>query len=249
MHYDSIYYVGAVVFVARIYTQRRKASCADGSLYQRQQADIERGVLNICPAASSLDVEVEIVIRSLLGVRLADNIQAGGWANFDVKARMEEKERRSGWVNLGFALSVGTKPSIVKFEVEGSALLKGKNSDIEKMLEVDPETQIPLVFNSVYQQVFMSMYLLATLMSTPYPPANLLPTHQQQMPAALSGDSIQPSPVPLSQANNRGSSAEPASNEAAQGDVGGEGFRVPQSTAPVETPADIQHTEMSESKR
>jgi hypothetical protein len=97
---------------------------------------------------------------------------------------MEEKERRSGRVAVGFSLSVGTKPSVVKFEVEGRAILEGRDFEIEKMLEVDPKTQIPYVFQRVYQHVFMSMYLLSTLIDAPYPPPNLLFSGQQQVPLA-----------------------------------------------------------------
>jgi len=130
------------------------------------------------------NVAVSVEVRSLLGVKLADNLRSGEAISFDVKARMEEKERRSGRVSVGFSLSVGTKPSVVKFEVEGIAILEGRDPEIEKMLEVDPETQIPYVFQRVYQHVFMSMYLLSTLINAPYPPPNLLFSRQQQMPAA-----------------------------------------------------------------
>jgi len=129
------------------------------------------------------NVAVSVEVRSLLGVKLADNLASGETISFDVKARMEEKERRSGRVAVGFSLSVGTKPSVVKFEVEGVAILEGRDAEIEKMLEVDLETQIPYVFQRVYQHVFMSMYLLSTLINAPYPPSNLLFSGQQQMPA------------------------------------------------------------------
>jgi len=129
-----------------------------------------------------VNVAVKVAIRSLSGVRLADEVQEGAVVNFDVKARMEEKERRSGRVAIGFALTVGTKPSVVKFEVEGIATLEGKDADIDKVLDVNPETQIPFVFQRVYQHVFMSMYLLATLIDAPYPPPNLLFSGQQQIP-------------------------------------------------------------------
>ncbi len=140
------------------------------------------GVLNICPSVSSFDVAVRVGIRSLLGVKLADKVPSGEVVSFDVKARMEEKERRSGLVSIGFALTMGTKPSVVKFEVEGVATLEGANAEIDKMLEVDPETQIPFVFQRVYQNVFMSMYLLATLIDAPHPPPNLLFSGQQKLP-------------------------------------------------------------------
>jgi hypothetical protein len=106
-------------------------------------------------------------------MRLVDKIESGTSINFDVQARLEEKERRSGLVKVGFVLNVGTKPNIVKFEAEGLATLEGKDEEVKKMLDPDRETKIPMVFHRVYQHVFMSMYLLATLINAPSPPVNL----------------------------------------------------------------------------
>jgi len=93
--------------------------------------------------------------------------------NFDVNVKLEEKEKRSGRLVVGFVLTVGTKPSVAKFEVEGMATLEGKNPDIERLLEVDPKTKIPLLLHRVYQRVFTSTFLLATLLGTSYPPPDL----------------------------------------------------------------------------
>jgi hypothetical protein len=131
-----------------------------------------------------LNVAVRVRVRSLLGVRLTDKVGSGEIVNFDVKAQMEEKERRSGWVNVGFALKIGTKPNVVKYEVVGEASLEGKDEEIKKILEVDQETQVPFVFQRVYQHVFMSMYLLATLIEAPCPPLNLVSSEQQQISMA-----------------------------------------------------------------
>lgn len=146
--------------------------------------------MNICPSNSSLAVAVRVKIHSLLGVRLAENVGSGEIVSFDVNARMEESERRIGQISVTFALKVGTKPSIVKYEVNGVAILQGKDEEIKKMLEVNPETQIPFVFQRVYQNVFMSMYLLATLIDAPYPPSNLLHPSQQPMSIAQISASI-----------------------------------------------------------
>jgi len=107
-----------------------------------------------------------------------------------VNAQMEEKERRIGQISVTFALKVGTKPNIVKYEVDGVAMLEGKDEEIRKMLEINPETQIPFVFQRVYQNIFMSMYLLATLIDAPYPPPNLLHSSQQQIPVAQTSADI-----------------------------------------------------------
>jgi hypothetical protein len=102
--------------------------------------------------------------------------------HFDVDAKLEEKERRSGKLVIGFTLTVSTKPSVVKFEVEGVATLEGNNPEIEKLLEVNPKTKIPLLLHSVYQRVFMSTFLLATVLGTAYPPPDLLFSGEMNKP-------------------------------------------------------------------
>lgn len=130
---------------------------------------------------------MKVSVTSLSGVRLADRMGSGELVNFDVKARMEEKDRRSGLLDVGFALVVGTRPSVAKFEVKGRATAEGREEDIKRMLEPDPETQIPLVFRKVYQHVFVPMYLMATLIDVPYPPANLLQSGDQETPTVELG--------------------------------------------------------------
>jgi hypothetical protein len=85
-------------------------------------------------------------------------------------------------VTLGFGLLLTTKPSIVKFEIEGTATLTGKDEDIRKMLEIDPETKMPHILPRVYQHAFTAMYLLSTILNTPPPPQNLLGSQEQVSP-------------------------------------------------------------------
>ncbi|MEM0007445.1 MAG: hypothetical protein QXR89_04165 [Candidatus Bathyarchaeia archaeon] len=128
-------------------------------------------------------------VTSIVGVKL--DVKGGaGTVNFDVKARLEEKERRSQTVVVGFNLQLTTKPGIVKFEVEGTATLTGKDAEINKMLEVDPETKVPYVFQKVYQHTFTAMYLLSTILNTPPPPIDLLLFRREEVPAE--GVSIEP---------------------------------------------------------
>jgi hypothetical protein len=132
------------------------------------------------------NVSVKVDISSLAGVRLG--VKGGGveTVNFDVKARLEEKERKSQMVVVGFGLSLSTKPSIVKFQVEGTATLTGKDVEISKMLEVDPETKVPYVFQRVYQYVFTAMYLMSTILNAPPPPQDLLFSHKEGIPEDVS---------------------------------------------------------------
>lgn len=128
-----------------------------------------------------VDVSVFVEIKNMLGMKLADNVRSES-VRFDVSAKLEEKERRSGKVIVLFALTVRTKPSVVKYEVGGSAVLSGKDALISKMLEVDPESEVPFVFHRVYQHVFTAIYMLASLMGTIYPPSDLLSSGGQGIP-------------------------------------------------------------------
>ncbi|MBE0519506.1 hypothetical protein IBX35_00490 [Candidatus Bathyarchaeota archaeon] len=125
------------------------------------------------------NVSVAVDITSIAGVRLSVKGGTGAF-NFDVKGKLEEKERRSQMVIVNFSLFLTTKPSVVKFEVEGTATLTGKDEEISKMLEVDPEIKVPYVFQEVYQNAFAAMYLLSTILKAPPPPHNLFPRSQTQ---------------------------------------------------------------------
>ncbi|UCC33358.1 MAG: hypothetical protein JSW53_06230, partial [Candidatus Bathyarchaeota archaeon] len=87
---------------------------------------------------------------------------------------MEERERKSGRRVVGLTVTITTKPSVVKFELKGTATLTGKNSAIEKMLETNPKTKVPLVLHKIYQSIFTNTFLLASLLDAPYPPPDLL---------------------------------------------------------------------------
>jgi hypothetical protein len=128
------------------------------------------------------NVSVKVDITSLVGVRLGVKGSGTETVNFDVKARLEEKERRSQLVIVSFNLLAATKPSIVKFELEGTATLTGKDAEISKMLEVDPETKVPYVFQRIYQYAFTAMYLLSTVLNAPPPPQNLLFPQKEGIP-------------------------------------------------------------------
>ncbi|NIR88085.1 hypothetical protein GWO13_11305 [Candidatus Bathyarchaeota archaeon] len=139
----------------------------------------EESVISAESGASGVSIEVDIL--GLRGVKLGGKGESSA-LNFDVNAKLEEKERRSGRLVVGFVLTVGTKPSVVKFEIEGVATLKGKNPAIERLLEVDPKTKIPSLLHNVYQRVFMSTFLLATLLDTTYPPPDLLFSGEMNKP-------------------------------------------------------------------
>jgi hypothetical protein len=141
------------------------------------------------------NVSVKVEITSLIGVRLS--VKGGAeTVNFDVKAKLEERERKSQTIIIGFNLFLTTKPSMVKFEVEGTATLTGKDAELNKMLEVDPETKVPYVFQRIYQYAFTAMYLLSTILNSPPPPQDLLFPRREGVPVEdVSVEVATPAPV------------------------------------------------------
>lgn len=63
---------------------------------------------------------------------------------------------------------------MVKYSTTGAVTLEGKSEDIKKKLEVNPKTKIPQILFAVYQHVFNSIYMLSSILNTPYPPPDLL---------------------------------------------------------------------------
>jgi hypothetical protein len=120
-----------------------------------------------------VDVSVLVEITSLSANRLSEGVGSTG-VRFDVNAKLEEKERRSGRVVVLFGLTVRTKPNVVKYDVEGSATLSGKDTLIDQMLKVDPKSNVPFVFHRIYQHVFTAIFTMASFLGTVYPPPDLL---------------------------------------------------------------------------
>jgi hypothetical protein len=91
-----------------------------------------------------------------------------------VNAQLEEQKRGSNQVTLNFNLLITTKPNIVKYLTKGIVTLEGPSVEVQKKLEANPKTKIPQILFTVYQHVFNSIYILASILNTPYPPPDLL---------------------------------------------------------------------------
>ena len=52
--------------------------------------------------------------------------------------------------------------------------MEGASADVQKKLAANPKTKIPQILFTVYQHVFNSIYILASILNTPYPPPDLL---------------------------------------------------------------------------
>jgi hypothetical protein len=72
--------------------------------------------------------------------------------------------------------------------------LEGSSADIQKKLEANPKTKIPQILFTVYQHVFNSIYILASILNTPYPPPDLLHPMAEKIQILPSTPKPQPKP-------------------------------------------------------
>jgi hypothetical protein len=93
---------------------------------------------------------------------------------FDINAKLDEQKKGANETILGFNIVISTKPGIVKYTLTGSASLDGPAADVKKKLEPNPKTKIPQILFTIYQDVFNSIYILASVLNAPYPPPDLL---------------------------------------------------------------------------
>ena len=118
--------------------------------------------------------EVITKIRNVSAQKLDDRADHNTPVIFDFGANLEEADRSSEGVTLNFKMTMDTEPAIAKFLVEGTATLKGEESEIEKLLSADPQTNVPFVFTRIYQTVYSVIFMLAGTTDLPYPSPALL---------------------------------------------------------------------------
>jgi hypothetical protein len=111
-----------------------------------------------------------------------------------VNAKLEEEKRGNNQVTLNFNLLITTKPNIVKYSTAGIVTLEGASADIQKKLEANPKTKIPQILFTVYQHVFNSIFILASILNTPYPPPDLLHPMAEKIQILPSTPKPQPEP-------------------------------------------------------
>ncbi len=118
--------------------------------------------------------EVVTKIRNVAVQKLDEKSNHNTPVIFDFGANLEESDRTSESVTLNFRMTMDTEPAIAKFVIEGSATINSEESEIEKLLSADPETNVPYVFTRIYQTVYSVIFMLAGTIDVPYPSPALL---------------------------------------------------------------------------
>ena len=137
-----------------------------------------------------------------------------------MNAKLEEQKKSGDETSLNFNLLITTKPNVVRYSTTGNVVLEGKAADVKKKLEVNPKTKIPQILFTVYQHVFNSIYMLSSVLNTPYPPPDLLhpmaekiqivpapqPEEKAEAPAEQEGEAAQ---APASEAEAKENAPKP----------------------------------------
>ena len=118
--------------------------------------------------------EVITKIRNVEVKKMDDKDDHNTPVIFDFGANLEEADRSSEGVVLNFKMTMDTEPAIARFIVEGTAKISGEESEIEKLLSADPQTNVPFVFTRIYQTVYSVIFMLAGTVDIPYPSPALL---------------------------------------------------------------------------
>jgi len=118
--------------------------------------------------------EVITKIRNVEVKKMDDKADHNTPVIFDFGANLEEADRSSEGVVLNFKMTMDTEPAIARFIVEGTAKISGEESEIEKLLSADPQTNVPFVFTRIYQTVYSVIFMLAGTVDIPYPSPALL---------------------------------------------------------------------------
>lgn len=116
---------------------------------------------------------VRIRLNKLEGTRI-DMEETPESVVFDVDVKMDEEGRTNEELTVSFDLKISTKPSLAQFDVAGTAVISGGRMAHEAALEVNEESNVPRVLHTIYQRVFTSLFVVSSLLETPYPPPNLI---------------------------------------------------------------------------
>lgn len=136
---------------------------------------------------SNVAGQTHIRLDKLTGTRMDTDTNPNS-VTFDIDVKMDEENRTNDEITISFLLTISTKPALARFEAGGIARVVGGRRAFEAALEVDEVTNVPRLLHRIYQKVFTSIFLVSSLIDTPFPPPDLLhsPTETRDLdPHAL----------------------------------------------------------------
>ncbi len=125
---------------------------------------------------------IRMKLDRLVGVRTSVG-ESPGSVVFNVDVKMDEESRTNEELTISFLITISTKPSLVQFEVGGTAVVTGGRAAFDSALEVDEESSVPRVLHTIYQRIFTPLFVLSNMLEAPYPPPDLIhsPSETRQL--------------------------------------------------------------------
>jgi len=139
-------------------------------------------------ASDEARADIIVKIDNVIASRLEDKVHQSSSVNFNIKVNMDEADRKGQLLVVHYSIVMNTEPSVAKFQVEGSAVVKGGTEAIEEAVSSDPQTGVPYLFTKVYQQVYPVLFMLAGAIDIPYPSPGLL---RSPKPTAQVAETVQ----------------------------------------------------------
>lgn len=90
------------------------------------------------------------------------------FVKYNIEASLDEIENKDSEVALRYKLVLLSNPTNTKITVEGLAKINGDQVEISKQIGPD-EKNIPVVLNSIYQEVFPLFFIMSKSMQIPCP--------------------------------------------------------------------------------
>jgi hypothetical protein len=105
------------------------------------------------------------------------------FVKYDIEIMLDEVENSDLGIKLKYKLVLVSNPPNIKIVTEGIASIVGQESEVNKQLEPD-KRHIPLVVNTIYQEIFPLLYMVSTSMQIPCPAyklSQISPTSQPEI--------------------------------------------------------------------
>ena len=130
----------------------------------------------------------KIEINSLSVSKL--NNEQNSFIKYNIEASIEEIKNTDTEIHLKYKFVLMSNPTNTKINVEGIASIYGEPTEISKHLSSN-EKNIPVVVNTIYQEIFPLFYVISKSMQIPCPAYKLHQMSPTQKPEITTPNPIQ----------------------------------------------------------
>jgi hypothetical protein len=127
-------------------------------------------------------VNPKIEINSLSITKL--NNEQNSFVKYNIDASIDEIKNTDTEIKLKYRFVLMSNPTNTKINVEGIASIYGEPLEISKHLSAS-EKNIPMVVNTIYQEIFPLFYVISKSMQIPCPAYKLHQMSTSQKPETI----------------------------------------------------------------